>query len=186
MPSTRRFVIEVALLAALVSGCYGPRSAPAPVGAVPACPGPALDVESWDVVSDSAGVTYRLPDGFVEQVDPRLPHRQWSYEGRSSGYVWIGFNSGGEHWITLRRAPSPGMHEMTECIDSVPGRQVLVQAWRTEGGIFRGGRRSDRYDVLALVPIAPDLTVVLTGGGSDRGFQTLLLAMVRTVRVPPP
>jgi hypothetical protein len=145
-----------------------------------------MDVKDWALVSDSAGLTYRLPKTFVEQPERELPYRRWNADGSASGYVWIGFNRSREHWITLRRAPSPGMHEMTECIDSVAGREILVQAWRTEGGIFQDGRRRDRYDVLALAPIEPGFTVYLAGGGSDRRFQAVLLAIARTVEVPQP
>ena len=84
--------------------------------------------------------------------------------------VSIGFIHAAEHWLTLRRAPSPGMHEMSECVDSVGGREILVQTWRTAGGIFRNGRRRDRYDVFALLPVRPGFTVYVTGGGSDRRF----------------
>jgi len=61
-----------------------------------------------------------------------------------------------------------------------------VQAWRTPGGIFRDGRRWDRYDVFALLPIEPGRTVWVTSGGSDRRFQETALAIVRTVRLPQP
>lgn len=178
----------LALFTVLLGGCHGPRVAPSPSPApgVAACPAPAVDVDRWKVVLDSAGLTYRLPESFVEHFDARLPHRTWNSEGKSSGYLWVGFNHSKEFWLTLRRVPSPGMMEMSECIDSIPGRQMLVQAWRTVGGIFRNGRRFDRYDMLALVPIEPGLTVFIGGGGSDPQFQTILLAIARTVRVPTP
>jgi hypothetical protein len=176
----------IVLLGVLSTGCHGPRTAPEPIAAVPACPGPALDVAGWAAIADSAGVTYRLPGGFIERPDSTLPYRRWTASDGSSGDLAVGFIHSREHWITLRRAPSPGMHEMSECVDSVAGRQLLVQAWRTEGGIFRDRRRFDRYDVFALVPITPGLTVYLTGGGSDRRFQALLLAMARTLRVGEP
>jgi hypothetical protein len=37
--------------------------------------------------------------------------------------------------------------------------------------------------MLTLVPIEPGLTLYLTGGGSERETQVLLLAIARTVRV---
>ncbi len=171
---------------AILAGCHGPRTAPAPVAAVPACPAPTLDMRTWTLVSDSAGLTYRLPPTFVERPDARLTYRRWTEGGASSGSVSIGFNHSLEHWITFRRAPSPGMHEMTECIDSIPGREILVQAWRTAGGRFEHGRRSDLYEMLTLVPIEPGLTVWVAGGGADPQFQRILLAISRTVRVPKP
>ncbi len=75
---------------------------------------------------------------------------------------------------------------MSECIDSIPGRQMLVQAWRMESGVFRRGRRLDKFEVFALTPMAPGRTVVLTGGGYERSTQALLLAIVRTIRLPSP
>jgi hypothetical protein len=190
----RRPMRRVAVLAATaplaLAGCHGPRTAPEPVAAVAACPGPTLDTEQWNVISDSAGITYRVPADFAERRDPRIAHRQWNRErtasDSSSGYLWTGFIHSKEFWLTLRRAPSPGMEEMSECIDSVPGRQILVQAWRTPGGIFRDMRRWDRYDVFALVPVEPGLAFYVAGGGSDRRFQTVLLAIARTVVVSYP
>jgi hypothetical protein len=145
-----------------------------------------FDVGDWPVVADSGDLRYRVPRGFEERSDTSLPYRRWTVDGRSAGSVAVGLNHSREHWLTLRRAPSPGMREMSECIDSVAGRELLVQAWRTEGGIFRERRRADRYDVFALVPLAPGRTVFLAGGGADRAFQARLLAMVRTVRVGAP
>jgi hypothetical protein len=168
------------------AACHGARTAPTPAPGVAACPAPALDMSRWQVVSDSAGLTYRMPDTFVEHVDTRLPHRQWNGEGTSSGYLWVGLIRSKEFWLTLRRVPSPGMMEMSECIDSIPGRQILVQAWRAVGGIFQNGRRSDRYDMFTLVPIEPGLTAYLAGGGSDPRFQTILLGIARTARLPTP
>jgi hypothetical protein len=172
------------VFAAILAGCHGARTAPRPAPGVAACPAPVLDESHWNVVSDSAGLTYRMPDTFVEHLDTRLPHRTWNSEGTSSGYLWVGFNHSKEFWLTLRRVPSPGMMEMSECVDSIPGRQILVQAWRTVGGIFDHGRRSDRYDMLTLVPIEPGLTLYVAGGGSDPRIQTILLAIARTVRLP--
>jgi len=184
-----RTVARLVLGAALVTvtlACHGPRTAPVPLGAAPACPAPAVATDDWIPVTDSMGVSYRLPPGFVPRPHPELPHDRWSYDDGTSGYVWVGVNRSLEHWITLRRAPSPGMYEMSECIDSLAGREILVQAWRTPGGIFRDGRRWDRYDVFALLPIEPGRTVWVTSGGSDRRFQETALAIVRTVRLPQP
>lgn len=179
----RLFPPAIAVVFAVVAACHAPRTAPGPALGVAACPAPGLNVSHWNVVSDSAGLTFRIPDTFVEHVDARLPHRTWNSEGTSSGYLFVGFNHSKEFWLTLRRVPSRGMMEMSECVDSIPGRQILVQAWRMVGGIFKGGRRSDRYDMLTLVPIEPSLTVYMAGGGSDPRFQTILLAIARTVRV---
>jgi hypothetical protein len=134
-------------------------------------------------VSDSAGVTYRIPAAFMGQPSGDLPYRRWTARGELSGYLWTGFIHSPEHWLTLRRVPSPGMYEMSECVDSVAGREVLVQAWRTAGGIFEQGQRRDRYDVFALVPLKPGLTLYLTGGAADRRTQEVVLAVVRTVTI---
>jgi hypothetical protein len=75
------------------------------------------------------------------------------------------------------------MIEMSECIDSIPGREILVQTWRMAGGVFRDSQRLDKYDMLALVPVEPGVTLFLTGGGPKRETQILLLAVARTVRV---
>jgi len=60
------------------------------------------------------------------------------------------------------------------------------ETWRTAGGVFRDRRRLDNYEVLALIPIEPGLTVFLTGGGAERETQLLLLVVARTVRVGSP
>ena len=177
--------MKVEFLAALAAfaACQTPRSVPVPAAA-PACPALTVDVKDRMLVSDSAGLTYRPPKTFIEEPErEELPCRRWNTDDPSPGYLWVGFNRSAQHWITLRRVPSPRMHEMTECIDWVAGREILVQAWRTEGGIFRNRRRWDRYDVFALVPIEPDLTVYLAGGGADRRFQTVVVAIARTVEV---
>lgn len=171
-----------ALLVSAVACHRAPGTAPPPEPAATACPAPVLDTRGWRSVADSAAVSYRLPPTLVERPDTTSPNRHW--DGPEYGHiVTVGFIRVLEHWITFRRAPSPGMHEMSECIDSIPGRQILVQTWRTAGGVFRRGRRFDKYEMLALVPIEPGLTLYLTGGGSERDTQVLLLAVARTVRV---
>ena len=181
--------VWVAAVAMLVVACGGRSVAspepPAPVPAHWACPVPSLSTSGWLRHADSAGVAYRLPPDLVQRPAGDLPYRQWSTSD-SSGRVSIGFSPSREHWITLRRAPSPGMHEMSECVEEGRDRQVLIQSWRTEGGVFRDGRRFDRYDVSALVPVEPMLTLFITGGSSDPRFQEILLAVARTVTVEAP
>ena len=162
--------------------------APAPSGPIPAhpaCPAPSVDASSWAAHTDSAGVSYRLPPALLERPAGDLPYRQWT-SSDAVGRLSIGFSPSREHWITLRRAPSPGMHEMSECIEERSGRQLLIQAWRTEGGVFRQGRRFDLYEMLALVSVEPMLTLFVTGGASDPRFQELLLAIARTVTIAAP
>jgi hypothetical protein len=150
--------------------------------AVRACPAPDIGTEGWGIVQDSAGVTYRLPPAFTER--PGLePYRHWSHAVDPSGSLTIGFSPSREHWSTLRRVPSPSMQEMTECVEGEEGDQILIQSWRTQGGIFRDGRRADLFEMLALVPVEPMVTLFVTGGGSDPAFQATLLAIARTVRV---
>jgi len=177
------------VLPVLFAGCHrAPATAPSPeiFEAIAACPTPNLDTRGWQIVTDSTGIRYRLPDQFVEQP-ARVPlSRRWDLDGDFRQSMDIGIIESPEYWISLRRAPSPGMREMSECIDSIPGRQLLVQAWRMEGGVFRNGRRMDKYEVFALTPMEPGRTVFLTGGGSDRQTQALLLAIVRTIRLPSP
>ncbi|MDH5550065.1 MAG: hypothetical protein OEZ42_09180 [Gemmatimonadota bacterium] len=185
MPQFARLII----LPVLFAGCHR-ASVPAPspeiLEAVAACPAPSIDTRGWQIVVDSTGVRYRLPAEFVERPSSSPSWRRWDLAGDFQQSVEIGVIESPDYWISLRRAPSPGMHEMSECIDSIPGRQVLVQAWRMEGGAFRRGRRLDKYEVFALTPMEPGRTVLLTGGGSDRQTQALLLAIVRTIRVPSP
>jgi hypothetical protein len=77
------------------------------------------------------------------------------------------------------------MMEMTQCVDSIGGRQALVQAWRTRGGTFRDGQRMDRYDVFAVVPVSPVLRFYIASGSHRRETQQLALAAVRTIVVAP-
>jgi len=174
-------------LTLLVIGCHaGPRVAPRPevLPAIPACPAPAVAVADWPLVEDSAGVTFRLPADYVER--PPLSgaqYRRWDLGGDVAQSTAIGFIHSYEPMVALRRAPSIGMQEMTECIDSVAGREILVQAWRTVGGTFRNGRRQDKYEAFALIPVQPGLIVFLAGGGYDRRAQLLALATARTFRV---
>ncbi|HZD05233.1 MAG TPA: hypothetical protein VE173_09955, partial [Longimicrobiales bacterium] len=104
-----------------------------------ACPAPDVDMRGWVPVSDSAGVEYRLPGGFAPREPGDLPYRQWWSSGKLTGYVSIGFSRSREYFTTLRRTPSPSMREMSECVEDLNGRQILVQAWRTEGGRFHEG-----------------------------------------------
>lgn len=182
----RRFPLAVvaAGLGLSLAGCQRVGVSPpvAPPSAA-ACPAPQLDTRGWVAVSDSAGVRYRLPAGFAQRQPGDLPYRQWTFSGELSGRVSIGFSPSREHYTTLRRVPSPPMREMNECVEDVDGRQILVQAWRTEGGRFTGGQRLDLYEMLALVPVEPMLTLFVTGGGAGPAFQRVLLAIARTVRV---
>jgi hypothetical protein len=155
---------------------------PRPVAAA-ACPGQPIDMRDWQTVPDSSGVTFRLPPSFVEQPLPGEPYRRWTSADDLSGGITIGLSPSREHFTTLRRVPSPGMHEMTECVEETQAGQILLQAWRTEGGIFRDGRRADLFEVLVLVPLQPMRTLYVTGGGSDPRFQALLLQVARTVTI---
>jgi len=158
---------------------------PRPPHAVAACPAPDVDTRGWQLVSDSAGVQYRLPPGFTEGPRDDPPYRWLTWAGEPGGRVTIGFSPSREHYATMLRVPSPQMHEMTECQESVNGRDVFFQAWRMEGGSFRQGRRYDTFEILALVPVQPMLTLFITGGSEDPAFQELMLALARTVEVSP-
>ena len=178
-----------AVAVVLLTACGGRAVATSePPGVVPAhwaCPAPSLATTGWVSHTDSAGVAYRLPSDLVERPAGDLPYRQWTSR-ELTGSVSIGFSPSREHWISLRRAPSPGMHEMNECIDDGRDRQILIQSWRKQGGSFRDGRRSDLYEMLALVAVEPMLTLFITGGSADRSFQKILLAIARTVTVEAP
>ena len=179
----------MAAAAVLLTACGGGALAsPEPPGPVPAhwaCPAPSLSTSGWVSHADSAGVAYRLPPDLVARPSGDLPYRQWS-SSEPSGRVSIGFSPSREFWVTLRRVPSPGMHEMSECVEEGRDRQILIQSWRTEGGSFQGGRRSDLYEMMALVAVEPMLTLFITGGSPDPRFQEVLLAVARTVTVDEP
>ena len=157
---------------------------PRPV-TVAACPARAIDMRDWQTLADSAGVAFRLPPSFVERALPGEPYRRWTSAEDPSGGITIGLSPSREHFTTLRRVPSPNMHEMTECVEERGTGQILLQAWRTEGGIFRNGQRADLFEMLALVPLEPMRTLFVTGGGSDPGFQAVLLQVARTVTIVP-
>lgn len=182
---SRRWITGL-VLGVIAAGCHGPQTAPEPVAAVRPCPAPDLETGAWTPVTDSTGIAYRLPPGFVPDPNPELHYSRWRYDQETSGYVWIGINRSPEFWLTLRRVPSPGMYEMGECIDSLGGREILVQAWRMRGGLSNGRRRPDRYEVFALLPIAPGRTVWFTAGGRDRRYQEIAMAIVRTFVLPMP
>lgn len=150
------------------------------------CPAPGIDVHRWQVVQDSAGVSYRLPPSFAERPPGDHLFREFTWAGALGGRAMIGFSPSREYYTSLLRVPSPNMHEMTVCLESVNGRDVLFQSWRTEGGSFRQGRRYDQFEMLALVPVRPMLTLFVTGGSEDPGFQEVLLTIARTVEVTDP
>lgn len=157
---------------------------PSPRASLAACTEPRTDTAGWSTQRDSIGgitVTYRIPDGFQEYQPGSLPYRTFQTATEPSGRIIVGFSPSREHYMTLRRAPSPPMHEMSECVTDVNGRQVIFQAWRTEGGRFLNRQRYDLYETMALVPIAPTRTLYVTGGGSGPDFQVIALAVARTV-----
>jgi hypothetical protein len=158
---------------------------PAPLHAVEACPTPDVDTRGWQLVTDSAGVRYRLPPGFTEGPRGDPPYRRFTWAGEPSGQVTIGFSPSREHYASMLRVPAPPMKEMTECQEAVHGRDVFFQAWRMEGGSFRNGRRYDNFEIHALVPVQPMLTLFVTGGSEDPAFQAVMLAIARTVEVSP-
>ena len=170
-----------AVLATLGAVSCLPHSRPTP--SRPACPGPRLDARDWMVVQDESGVGFRLPRDFVER-----PHeaggREWALRGDFQQYVETGLIRSSTPVEAMGRAPGAGMMEMMQCIDSVGGQAVLVQAWRTRDGTFRNGRRLDRYDVFAVVALEPSLRFYLASGGYERSTQDFALAAVRTLSVP--
>lgn len=175
----RHALASLALLAVFSAGCARTtRVAPAS----PACPAPRQDTGDWRDVAEPEGVSFRLPAAFVEQPRDEGAHR-WHLRGDFSEYVLAGFIASSSPVETLGRAPSPGMMEMTQCIDSVGGRQVLVQAWRTRGGTFREGRRMDRYDVFAVVAVHPQLRFYIASGSHRRETQQAALTVVRTIAI---
>ncbi len=174
----RQFLCLV-IVGSLISCARPPRSV-AP--ARPACPELRIATTGWVPVTESAGVSFRLPPGFREAA-PVGPARHWELDGDFSQYVTAGFIASSSPPAALGRFVSPGMFEMTQCMDVVGGREMLVQSWRTHGGTFRNGQRLDRYDVFAVVPVRPDLRFYLASGGYERRTQDLALAAVRTIIV---
>jgi hypothetical protein len=129
-------------------------------------------------------VVFRLPPAFVERAR-EAGAREWDLDGDFQQYILAGFIESSSPVVSLGRAPAAGMLEMTQCVDSIGGREVLVQAWRTRGGTFRDGRRLDRYDVFAVVEVHPELRFYLASGSYRRQTQDLALAVVRTIAIGP-
>ena len=127
-------------------------------------------------------MTFRLPAAFVEQP-PDGGARRWYLRGVFVEYIMAGFIPSSSPVQALGRAPAVGMMEMTQCVDSIGGREVLVQAWRTRGGTFLNGRRMDRYDIFAVFPVHPELRFYIASGSHRRETQQVALAVVRTIVV---
>jgi hypothetical protein len=173
--------VSAVLVACGFAGCARPaRTAPSRA----ACPAPRADTRDWRIVQDSAEVVFRLPPAFVERARSEGA-REWLLTGDFQQYVLTGFIASSSPVAALGRAPAPGMLEMSQCVDSVGGREVLVQAWRTVGGTFREGRRRDRYDVFAVVAVHPELRFYLASGSYRRQTQDLALAVVRSIAIGP-
>lgn len=171
----------MAFAATFAAGCVGPtRIAPAHA----ACPAPRQDTGGWRAVSESAGVSFLVPDGFVQQPRDEGDTR-WYLHGDFSEYILAGFIPSSSPPEAMGRVPSVGMMEMTQCVDSIGGRQVLVQAWRTRGGTFRDGQRMDRYDVFAVFAVHSELRFYLASGSHRPETQRAALAVVRTIAIAP-
>jgi len=179
--------LGLATVALAMQGCQRVGTpSPPPLRAVAACPAPEVDTTGWEVVTDSAGVSYRLPPGFRQRPPGDQYFKEFTWVGDLRGHASIGFSPSREYYASMLRVPAPPMREMTECQEPVNGRDVFFQAWRMEGGIFSGGRRYDNFEILALVPVQPMLTLFVTGGSGDPAFQAVLLAIARTVEVGRP
>jgi len=150
----------------------------------PACPAPALRTDRWVTIQDSSGVAFRLPPGYQEHPTG-TGMREWFLDGDNQRYIALGFIASSNPPASLGRLVSPGMEEMTQCIDSLGSREVLVQSYRTRGGTFRNGQRLDRYDVFAVVPLRADLRLYLMSGSYQRATQDVALAAVRTITINP-
>jgi hypothetical protein len=173
-----RRLLYLGLLGPLLSCGRAPHLTPARA----ACPSPRLVTTDWVTVADSAGVSFRVPPGYREAARENGA-LHWEFDGDFQQYLTAGFIASSSPPAALGRYVSPGMLEMTQCIDRIGGREVLVQAWRTPGGTFRNGRRLDRYDVFAVLAVRPDLRFYLASGGFQRRTQELVLAAVRTILV---
>jgi hypothetical protein len=174
-----RLILVVAMSATACSRT-APVASVAPAFA--ACPAPHVNTTTWRTVADSF-VTFRLPAGFVEQPFDEGA-RRWYLNGDFSEYVRAGYIASSSPAEAMGRVPSPGMMEMSQCVDSIGGHQVLVQAWRTHGGTFRNGQRMDRYDVFAVVPVSPERRFYLTSGSHRPQTQQTVLEVVRTIALP--
>jgi hypothetical protein len=147
-----------------------------------ACPAPRVSTADWVSIADSAQVSFRLPAAYRERATGAA-FREWVLGGDADHYVIAGYIASSNPPATLGRVVSPGMLEMSQCIDSAGSRDMLVQSWRTPGGVFRNGRRRDRYDVFVVVPVRLDLRFYLASGGSERRTQDVALAAARTIVV---
>ena len=152
--------------------------------ALAACPAPRQETGEWRPVAESAAVSFRIPADFVEQAR-EADARRWYLHGDFAEYILAGFIRSSSPLQAFGRAPAVGMMEMTQCIDSIGGREALVQAWRTRGGTFLNGRRLDRYDVFAVVAVDPELRFYIAGGTHRRDTQKVALAVVRTIAIAP-
>lgn len=171
-----------AALAILMAGCASAvRTAPS----LAPCPAAKENTRQWRVVTDSAGVRFRIPPTFVEGPSGDGA-RRWHPHGDLSEYILAGFIPSSSPVEAMGRAPAPGMREMAQCVDSIAGHQVLVQAWRTTGGTFRDGQRQDRYDVFAVAPVGPELRFYIVSGSYRRQTQRMALAVVRTIQISTP
>lgn len=155
-----------------------------PVPARAACPAPHVDTKPWRTVSQGP-VVYRIPDGFVRS-DTQTATYHWERSGDFQQYVTAGFIESSSPAVTLGRTPSPGVFEMTQCVDSIGGREVLVQSWRTRGGVYRDFKRLDRYDVFAVVPVTAMRKFYIASGSYRPETQTIALALVRSIIVVGP
>ena len=167
----------VPFIVLVVAACVHPARL---VPARAACPAPRVDTGSWRAVSQGP-VTYRVPDVFARSDTDAVTYH-W-HGGDTQQYITTGFIESSSPVVALGRTPYPGAHEMTQCVDSVAGREVLVQAWRTSGGVYRNFKRLDRYDVFAVVPLTATRRFYLASGSYLPETQTIALALVRTIVV---
>ncbi len=74
------------------------------------------------------------------------------------------------------------MLDYSECYEVIAGYQVSIQAWRTPNGVFRNFKRSDRFDVFAILQLGPGVYFYETGGSDLRSVQDQILISLRMLR----
>jgi hypothetical protein len=151
----------------------------------PACPGPAIDTKSWQIVTLSdCGIRLKLPKKYKEHKWGVIVSNAIGHSYRAGRFDSIDIdverppNANPVQNKTIRQKDYEGF---TECNEMIGRREAIIQSFLGGGVIIRAGRHFRTYYAEGLWQLSPEQLIRIRGDVASRESQEEVLAVLRTV-----